>query len=100
MSLTGQLIVGFDRVSTAQTFRAIDSARGAEIDPPISIAGPQQAAYACELAEAAFDAYREIDIERFLRPVCYQDVPDDLLAPELRDENPLRLRRLVDGRPS
>jgi 2,5-dioxopentanoate dehydrogenase len=36
-------------------------------------------------------------IERFLRPVCYQDVPQMLLPPELRDDAPSRLRRLVDG---
>jgi NADP-dependent aldehyde dehydrogenase len=37
-------------------------------------------------------------IERFLRPVCYQDVPADLLPEELRDENSLGLTRTVDGR--
>jgi NADP-dependent aldehyde dehydrogenase len=36
-------------------------------------------------------------IERFLRPVCYQDLPLDLLPEELRDENPLGLTRTVDG---
>lgn len=36
-------------------------------------------------------------IERFLRPVCYQDMPADLLPNALRDENPLRLPRLKDG---
>jgi NADP-dependent aldehyde dehydrogenase len=36
-------------------------------------------------------------IERFLRPVCYQDVPADLLPEALRDENPLHLARVVDG---
>jgi NADP-dependent aldehyde dehydrogenase len=36
-------------------------------------------------------------IERFLRPVCYQDVPQNLLPPELRDDATSRLRRLVDG---
>jgi NADP-dependent aldehyde dehydrogenase len=36
-------------------------------------------------------------IERFLRPVCYQDVPFDLLPEELRDDNPLGLARMVDG---
>ena len=39
-------------------------------------------------------------IERFLRPVCYQDIPDDLLAPELKTDNPLQLRRLLDGTPT
>jgi 2,5-dioxopentanoate dehydrogenase len=36
-------------------------------------------------------------IERFLRPVCYQDVPAALLPDALRDENPLNLARMVDG---
>jgi NADP-dependent aldehyde dehydrogenase len=36
-------------------------------------------------------------IERFLRPVCYQDVPDGLLPQELRNENTLGVPRLVDG---
>jgi alpha-ketoglutaric semialdehyde dehydrogenase len=36
-------------------------------------------------------------IERFLRPVTFQDYPAALLPPALRDENPLRLARLVDG---
>ncbi len=37
-------------------------------------------------------------IERFLRPVCYQDCPEALLPEALREDNPLALRRLVDGR--
>lgn len=37
-------------------------------------------------------------IRRFLRPVCYQDVPDALLPPALRADNPWGLRRLEDGR--
>jgi NADP-dependent aldehyde dehydrogenase len=36
-------------------------------------------------------------IRRFLRPVTYQDTPPGLLPPELREENPLRLPRRVDG---
>ncbi|MEV0357544.1 aldehyde dehydrogenase (NADP(+)) [Nocardia sp. NPDC050697] len=36
-------------------------------------------------------------IERFLRPVAYQNVPDALLAPELRAANPLGIPRRVDG---
>ena len=36
-------------------------------------------------------------IERFLRPVCYQDVPQALLPEALRDGNPLGVARLVDG---
>lgn len=38
-------------------------------------------------------------IERFLRPVCYQNLPDDLLPDALRDANPWHLRRRLAGRP-
>ncbi|MGE8149670.1 aldehyde dehydrogenase (NADP(+)) [Pseudomonas vancouverensis] len=36
-------------------------------------------------------------ILRFLRPVCYQDFPDELLPASLKRGNPLQLRRLLDG---
>jgi NADP-dependent aldehyde dehydrogenase len=36
-------------------------------------------------------------IDRFLRPVCYQNFPADLLPQALRDDNPMRLSRMVDG---
>jgi NADP-dependent aldehyde dehydrogenase len=34
---------------------------------------------------------------RFMRPVCYQNVPDSLLPPALQDANPLGIQRTVDG---
>ncbi|WP_182086478.1 aldehyde dehydrogenase (NADP(+)) [Aureimonas sp. ME7] len=37
-------------------------------------------------------------IERFLRPVSYQSLPDALLPDALKDANPLGLWRRVDGR--
>ena len=36
-------------------------------------------------------------IERFLRPVCYQDFPAELLPEALSDANPLELWRRRDG---
>jgi NADP-dependent aldehyde dehydrogenase len=36
-------------------------------------------------------------IDRFLRPVTYQDAPDDVLPPALQEENPWHLPRRVDG---
>jgi NADP-dependent aldehyde dehydrogenase len=36
-------------------------------------------------------------IDRFLRPVCYQNYPDALLPEALRNANPLGLQRLVNG---
>jgi NADP-dependent aldehyde dehydrogenase len=37
-------------------------------------------------------------ILRFLRPVCYQDLPAGLLPEALQNANPLGVRRLFDGR--
>jgi NADP-dependent aldehyde dehydrogenase len=36
-------------------------------------------------------------IERWVRPVCYQDFPQSALPAELRNENPRNIWRLVDG---
>jgi NADP-dependent aldehyde dehydrogenase len=36
-------------------------------------------------------------IERWLRPVTYQSVPDELLPPSLQESNPLALPRRIDG---
>jgi 2,5-dioxopentanoate dehydrogenase len=36
-------------------------------------------------------------IQRFIRPVCYQDLPDTLLPDAVKEGNPLGIRRLVDG---
>ncbi|OYU33865.1 aldehyde dehydrogenase (NADP(+)) [Novosphingobium sp. PASSN1] len=36
-------------------------------------------------------------ITRFLRPVCYQDMPDALLPPALQAANPWRIPRRVNG---
>ena len=37
-------------------------------------------------------------IQRFVRPVAYQDLPDHLLPPALQRANPLNILRLSDGR--
>ena len=36
-------------------------------------------------------------IKRFVRPICYQDFPDELLPLALKDTNPLNIWRLVNG---
>jgi NADP-dependent aldehyde dehydrogenase len=36
-------------------------------------------------------------IRRFARPICYQNAPQNLLPPELRDENETGIWRLLDG---
>lgn len=37
---------------------------------------------------------------RFMRPVAFQGVPDRLLPPALRDDNPLGITRMLDGTPT
>ncbi len=39
-------------------------------------------------------------IDRFLRPLCFQNYPDNLLPDALKNGNPLRIQRLVDGQPT
>jgi NADP-dependent aldehyde dehydrogenase len=38
-------------------------------------------------------------IARFLRPVCYQDLPEELLPDDVKQSNPRGLDRLFDGAP-
>jgi alpha-ketoglutaric semialdehyde dehydrogenase len=37
-------------------------------------------------------------IERFVRPVCFQNFPEASLPDELKESNPLKIPRLVDGK--
>jgi NADP-dependent aldehyde dehydrogenase len=39
-------------------------------------------------------------IQRFLRPVSYQDLPESLLPAELHSANPLQVPQLLDGQGS
>ena len=36
-------------------------------------------------------------IDRFLRPICFQNYPDALLPPALQNSNPLQLKRLINS---
>ena len=48
-------------------------------------------------SDSRFTSVGMTSIERFLRPVAYQGFPDALLPEALRDFNPLKLHRLIDG---
>ena len=49
-------------------------------------------------SDARVTSVGAMSIERFLRPVCYQDFPEGLMPEALKDGNPLHLWRLVDGK--
>lgn len=48
-------------------------------------------------SDARTTSVGSLAIDRFLRPVSYQDMPDELLPPALQEANPLGLHRLIDG---
>jgi NADP-dependent aldehyde dehydrogenase len=39
-------------------------------------------------------------IERWCRPICFQNCPDALLPPELQNANPRRIWRTLNGQPT
>jgi len=67
---------------------------GVEVCPAMVHGGPWPAA-----SDARFSAVGTTSIRRWVRPACWQDWPHDLLPAELRDDNPRRIRRVVDGLP-
>jgi NADP-dependent aldehyde dehydrogenase len=66
---------------------------GVEVSPAMVHGGPYPAT-----SDSRTTSVGTLAIERFLRPVCYQDMLETLLSPELRDDNPLTLRRMIDGK--
>lgn len=48
-------------------------------------------------SNAKFTSVGATAIDRFLRPVCYQDLPDTLRPEALKDNNALGLWRVMDG---
>jgi len=65
---------------------------GVEVCHAMQHGGPAPAT-----SDSRFTSVGTAALERFVRPVCYQDVPEPLLPPALRDGNPLGIERLVDG---
>jgi NADP-dependent aldehyde dehydrogenase len=62
MPVTGHILIGSERLKSAQHFRAVGAATGDAMEPSFSIAGPEHVERACRLAETAFDAYRQSDL--------------------------------------
>jgi NADP-dependent aldehyde dehydrogenase len=66
---------------------------GVEVSPAMNHGGPYPAT-----TDVRFTSVGTAALLRFVRPVCYQDFPADLLPPALRNENPRGLWRTVDGK--
>lgn len=66
---------------------------GVEVSHAMHHGGPYPAT-----ADPKFTSVGTAAIHRFLRPICYQDFPDEVLPLELQRENPRKIWRLIDGR--
>lgn len=65
---------------------------GVEVSHSMVHGGPFPATTDSRTTSVGTDA-----IKRFVRPVCYQDAPQDLLPSELQDSNPLGIWRKING---
>ncbi|MBE7537736.1 MAG: aldehyde dehydrogenase (NADP(+)) [Opitutaceae bacterium] len=68
---------------------------GVEVCHAMNHGGPYPAS-----TDARFTSVGSAALLRFVRPVCYQDLPDSLRPDALKDANPLGLLRLVNGKPT
>ncbi len=68
---------------------------GVEVCPSINHGGPYPAT-----TDVRFTSVGTAAIQRWVRPICYQGFPANLLPAELQDDNPSGVQRLVDSDPS
>ncbi|MET2985969.1 aldehyde dehydrogenase (NADP(+)) [Aureibaculum conchae] len=66
---------------------------GVEVCPSMNHGGPYPAS-----TDSRFTAVGIHSIKRWIRPFSYQDWPQELLPDELKDDNPLNITRLVNGK--
>jgi alpha-ketoglutaric semialdehyde dehydrogenase len=65
---------------------------GVEVSPAMQHGGPYPAT-----SDSRFTSVGTAAILRWVRPVCYQNLPDNALPSELQNHNPLNVMRLVNG---
>ena len=92
LGMARQLLPVLERKAGRVLFNGFPT--GVEVSHAMVHGGPYPAT-----SDPRFTSVGTLAIRRFLRPVCYQDMPAALLPESLRDGNPLGLWRLEDGRP-
>ena len=102
MSVSGDLFIGAERVSSPQNFQATNPATGAKLEPGFSIAGPAAVNRACDLAWSVFDHFRGLESEsraRLLETIGQHIVAlGDELLERAHAETGLPLARLTGER--
>jgi NADP-dependent aldehyde dehydrogenase len=66
---------------------------GVEVSAAMQHGGPFPAT-----TDSRFTSVGSAAIQRWTRPVCFQNFPDSLLPDALRDTNPLQIMRQLDGK--
>jgi alpha-ketoglutaric semialdehyde dehydrogenase len=104
-NLTGTVLIGNDedKAMSAAVLRTLESTvgrvvvngypTGVEVGRAIVHGGPYPAT-----TDSSTTSVGSAAIRRFVRPVAYQNMPQEFLPPALRDDNPLGITRLVDGK--
>ena len=65
---------------------------GVEVCPAIHHGGPYPAT-----TDSRWTSVGTAAIDRFVRPLCLQNMPENFLPPEMHDKNPLGIMRMVNG---
>lgn len=92
LAMARQLLPLLERKAGRVLFNGFPT--GVEVSHAMVHGGPYPAT-----SDPRFTSVGTLAIRRFLRPVCYQDMPAGLVPLSLQDANPLGLWRLEDGRP-
>ena len=66
---------------------------GVEVCPSMQHGGPFPAS-----TDSRFTAVGIHSIKRWVRPISFQNIPNELLPDELKNENPLKINRLVNNK--
>ncbi len=100
--MDGSFLIGRESVTTPQTFQAYDPSTDALIEPDFSVSDVEHVTRACELADAAFDAYRDTDPEQratFLETIAAKiEALGDELVQRAMQESGLPQARLTGER--
>lgn len=90
LAAAGDLLAALERKAGRLLINGFPT--GVEVSPAMHHGGPYPAT-----TDSRFTSVGTAAIQRFARPVCFQNFPASALPPELDDRNPRSLMRLVNG---
>jgi len=90
LSIAGPLVARMQAIAGRLIVNGFPT--GVEVGHAMNHGGPYPAT-----TDVRFTSVGTAALQRFVRPVCYQDFPAELLPDALRNENALGIWRLIDG---